>query len=77
VSEPLRQFLKDELPGVEDVTDEEDLLAPGMLDSLAIIRLVANLEDAEGITVAQDEIVPANFRTLAAIRAFVQRKKDA
>jgi len=32
---------------------------------------------AEGITVAQDEIVPANFRTLAAIRAFVQRKKDA
>ncbi|GAB5547526.1 MAG: phosphopantetheine-binding protein [Sandaracinaceae bacterium] len=77
MSEPLRQFLKDELPGVEDVTDEEDLLAPGMLDSLAIIRLVANLEDAEGITVAQDEIVPANFRTLAAIRAFVQRKKDA
>ena len=26
---------------------------------------------------SEDEIVPANFRTLAAIRAFVQRKKDA
>jgi len=77
VSDAIRQFLRDELPGAEDVTDDDDLLAPGMLDSLAIIRLVANLEDAEGITVAQDEIVPGNFRTLTAIRAFVQRKKSA
>ena len=76
MTDAIRQFLHDELPHVESFDDDDDLLAPGMLDSLAIIRLVAALEDAEGISVGQAEIEPDNLRSLTAIAAFVTRKKQ-
>ena len=75
--DPIRQLVLDELPHVEALSDDDDLLAPGMLDSLAIIRVVASLEDAAGIAVEQEEIEPAHFRSLAAIRAFVAKKRGA
>ena len=71
----LGQFLADELPHVARVDADTDLLAPGMLDSLAIIRLVAAIEDGAKIRVEQSEIEPANLRTLGAIEAFVARKR--
>lgn len=72
----IRQLVTDELPHADGLSEDDDLLAPGMLDSLAIIRVVASLEDAEGITVEQDEIEPTHFRSLRTIRAFVQKKKE-
>lgn len=74
---PIRTMVLDELPHLDALEDDADLLAPGMLDSLAIIRVVAALEDAEGITIEQSEIEPTNFRSLATIRAFVAAKKAA
>lgn len=77
MTDPIRQLVLDELPHVEELADDDDLLAPGMLDSLAIIRVVAALEDVASITVEQEEIEPTHFRSLRTIRALVAAKRGS
>lgn len=47
------------------------LLEMGLLDSLAIMEIVAALEKQAGITLPETEIVAANFRTPAALWSVV------
>ena len=75
MTDPIRQLVLDELPHVEALGDDDDLLAPGMLDSLGVIRVVAALEDVASITVEQEEIEPTHFRSLRTIRALVAAKR--
>ena len=44
-----------------------------MLDSLTILALVPELEDAFDVTIPAVEIVPANFNSVQAIDALVAR----
>lgn len=44
------------------------------LDSMAVINLIAGLEDHFGISVADDEIDAATFATLGKLAAFVEEK---
>ncbi len=44
------------------------------LDSMAVINLIAGLEDHFGISVADDEIGAATFATLGKLAAFVEEK---
>jgi acyl carrier protein len=53
------------------IAPDDDLLSGGIIDSLGVTQLVTFLEDRFGIRVSDDELTPANFRTLAAIEAFV------
>ena len=55
----------DDEPSVE-ITPDTELLALGLLDSLSIRRIVAELS-AAGITVPADQIVAATFRTPTAL----------
>lgn len=55
---------------------EEDLLNEGVIDSMGILQLVAFLEEKYGIQVADEDIVPENFRSLNALAQFVQRKNN-
>ena len=72
--DPVRGFLEDELPGVP-LSDDDELLQPGRLDSLGVVRLVATIEDHYGITIEQDEIHPANFKNVGTVRALIARKR--
>jgi acyl carrier protein len=58
----------------ESFAPDENLLAQGIVDSMAILRLVGFLESRFGIKVSEDEMVPEHFETLAALHAFVERK---
>lgn len=49
--------------------------APLELDSLDVVSLVEDLEEAFGLVVRPSEVVPANFGTLLAIEAFVQARR--
>ena len=74
----VREFLKDELgKDVPHVGAEESLLESGTLDSVGVMRLVSFLETKYGITVADDDLMPENFDTLAAIASFIERRKAA
>ena len=60
--------------GLGTVTDEESLTENGVIDSLAIFRLVSFLEDSFGIRIADEEIVNESFQSVNAIENFVATK---
>ncbi|MFE7961323.1 phosphopantetheine-binding protein [Streptomyces sp. NPDC057413] len=60
-------------PGAE-VSEDTQLIARRIIDSLSLLSLVALLEKEFSITVRDSEILPAHFETPLAIRAFVESK---
>ncbi|MBT8386157.1 MAG: acyl carrier protein [Ignavibacteria bacterium] len=57
-----------------DLDDSESLIDSGVIDSLAIMKLLTFLEDAFNIKLGPDEIVLENFETLDSISKLVERK---
>ena len=78
VKERVERFILDELlmrgDGGHRLDPEESLITSGVLDSLALLRLVLFLEEQFGITVEDGDLVPGNFQNLNTIQAFVQSK---
>lgn len=60
-----------------DYRTRTDLVDARILDSLAILSLVAELEDTFDITVPAVEIVPQNFNSLEGLWNMVERLRDA
>lgn len=60
-----------------DYRSRTDLVDARILDSLAILSLVAELEDAFDITIPAVEIVPQNFNSLEGLWAMVERLRVA
>ena len=75
----IKTFVEEELlAGRNEKFDEKtDLLEQGVIDSLSLLRLVTFLEENCRIVVPDEEMVPENFRSLAAIQAFVARRQEA
>lgn len=59
------------------VSVDGSLLDSGLLDSLGIFELVAFLQDTFGVEVADEDIVPDNFETVAQISSYVDGKLSA
>ena len=71
----VREFLQNELgKDVTGVGPDDSLLESGMIDSVAVMQLVAFLETTYGIRVAEDDLMPENFDTLGAIAIFVNQR---
>lgn len=71
---PIRAFIVDRLApatGRTELHDDEDLIDSGIVDSLGIFQLVAFLEERFGIAIADNEITPDNFGTIARIERLV------
>ena len=70
----IREFVLERLApatGRTQLADDEDLIDSGVLDSLGIFQLVAFLEERYGVAIADSEITPENFATLARIERLV------
>lgn len=75
----LQAFILEEItPGraIVAVDRDDDLLAGGIIDSLAVSQLIEFLQDRYGVSVGIDDLVPANFQSVRAIEAFVERKRS-
>ena len=59
-----------------DFSASDDYIADGMLDSFDVMTLVAELDRTFGVSIDGMDIVPENFRNVAAIEA-VLRKNGA
>ena len=57
--------------------DETSFLEEGIIDSLGIIELVPFVEKEFGISVADHELLPANFDSVSKLGAFIARKLAA
>ena len=74
----IRAFIEENFlymhPDVE-LTDSEDLLARGLVDSLGFVELVEEVQERYSIAVEDVEITEQNFGSIDAIAAYVERKR--
>jgi acyl carrier protein len=76
VETTVREFLRNDLgKDVAGIGADDSLLESGALDSVAVMRLVAFLESTYGIAVTDDDLMPENFDTFAAIVEFIERRQ--
>lgn len=73
--ETLFEILENLQPDV-DFHTEKALIDDHLLDSLTIISLIGELEDAFDITVPAVEIIPENFNSAEALWAMVERLEE-
>lgn len=73
--ETIIDIIKELKPGVDiDVTTK--LIDEKILDSLAMISLVAELGDEFDVEITAQDIVPENFATVEAIYEMIERLED-
>ncbi|SEP30595.1 Acyl carrier protein [Methylobacterium sp. ap11] len=58
-----------------DLPEHGSFIEHGIIDSTGILELVAFVEDTFGLAVADAEILPANFDSIARVADFVARKR--
>lgn len=63
-------FLRDSLALEDEVTAESALFTSGVLDSVAMVNLIAFVEEQAAIQVRTDQVTLENFDTPARIIAF-------
>jgi acyl carrier protein len=56
-------------------TENDQLVEDGIIDSTGILELVEFLESQFGINVSEEETVPENLGTIAALTSFVMEKQ--
>lgn len=74
----VRDFIAEsaQTKGVLSVTDDESLVANGVMDSLEFFRLVGFLEENLSILVDDKDVQLENFQSLAAILRYTKSKLE-
>lgn len=57
------------------LAEDDSFLEEGIVDSTGVLELVMFVEEAFGITVEDEEIVPENFDSVAQLVRYVRRKR--
>ena len=70
--EKLLEILADLHPEV-DFENTTDLVDDGILDSLDIVSLVAQIDAEFGVTIPAEEIIPENFNSAEALFRLIER----
>lgn len=70
ITEFLARYFKN-----HDLADDEDIFASGYVNSLFVMQLVLMIERDFGITVEDEDLDFANFRSVNALVDFVSRKR--
>jgi acyl carrier protein len=74
----IKQFIVDEfMPdvSVDELDSDFDLLTGGVVDSLGLLQVVAWLETEFDVAVDDSELGPESFRTVDAIKEYVEKAK--
>ena len=53
---------------------ETDLIETGLLDSLALVELLAQLEESFDVSISTDDMEIENFRSITSIAMFVEQR---
>lgn len=55
------------------VTNQDNLLESGIIDSLGVLDLVTFLQQEFSVAVADDDLTPENFQNIERMAQFVER----
>jgi acyl carrier protein len=58
---------------LQTLTADENLIEKGLLDSLAILRVVSFCEEQFGVTIPDTEVLPDNMESVGAIAKLVEK----
>lgn len=73
----LMEFIRNELLGPEGrVGREDDLLSGELLDSVAVLRLAAFVEQEFSILMQPSDFVVENFQNVAVLTDYVRRSRQ-
>ena len=75
IMEELYEILEEMQPEI-DFHKETALIDDHLLDSLTVLSLISELEDAFDITIPAVEIIPQNFNSAEAMWELIQRLAD-
>jgi len=56
---------------------DTDLVETGLLDSLTLVELLAQLEETFGVSISTDDLELENFRSIASIAGLVDQRMVA
>lgn len=78
VRKEMRTFIEENFlylqPDLE-LSDDQDLLAQGVVDSLGFVELVEEVQGRFGVTVEDIEVTEENFGSIAAVCEYVARRR--
>lgn len=55
-------------------SEGDSLIGKGIVDSTGILELIEFIESGFGITIKEEETIPANLDSLAAMKRFIESK---
>jgi acyl carrier protein len=79
-TQKIKQFIVDEfMPdvSVDELESDFDLLTGGVVDSLGLLQVVAWLETEFDVSVDESELGPESFRTVDAIKEYVEKARQS
>jgi acyl carrier protein len=79
VEQRIKQFIVENfyVTDAAALAPETSLIDGGYVDSTGMLEVVGFLETEFSIQVLEDELVPANFETVARMAAYVARKQPS
>lgn len=72
--DPLRDYLTNTLLNGRSVTDGEELLLSGLLDSLSVMSLVSFIEKTYELQVPFEDVLIEHFESVSAIGSYLDRR---
>ena len=77
ISNSIHTYLQSKAACSQPLTNDQDLLLSGILDSLGIADLLAFLESEYAIKIALEDVTVENFATISTMTAFVARTQGS
>ena len=79
IAEKVEKFIEENVVFEQEAkpTRDQALLETGIIDSTSILELVAFLEETFGITIEDEELLPANLDSIDKNTSFVSKKLSA
>jgi acyl carrier protein len=74
----IREFVLQKFPLARKrkVTNHDNLLESGIIDSLGVLDLVTFLQEEFSVAVADDDLTPENFQNIECMAQFVERSPE-
>ncbi len=74
----IKDFLLDTvIKEVDTITDEQQLIDSGLIDSISIVNVILFLEKQFKISFGEEDMLPENFETLNAMVDTVEKKSKS
>jgi len=73
----IKQFIIDEIiddGNSTEIIDDESLIDNGILDSIAMLKILDFIEEKFSVKVSDDELMPENFETLESMSSLIKEK---